>query len=173
MTHVLLLVTVFTLWTPSSFSKVFDDEAVREMFSFDAAEFILSSKKDRFYQGVGGTHNYYAAIENPSGSIETPLIVVTGAEDPVPAWFRLAHHASTLGYRRIYIIEIRGQGQSQRVPGNTKRALHVRSFENYYRDFVSAIKELYWRCIRQPRSRWVLDCDSIKISFYRVVIPSG
>lgn len=106
-------------------------------------EKIEQHRTDEFYNGRGGLKNYYARFTIPTGTIETPLILITGAEDPTPIWYRTVGKAMKHGFKYIYIIEIRGQGLSQRVSGNKQKLIHINDFNNYYLDFISAIKHIY------------------------------
>jgi alpha-beta hydrolase superfamily lysophospholipase len=97
---------------------------------------------DEIYKGHGGLNNYYARFINNTGTINHPLLLITGAEDPTPIWYRTVAKAIEHGFKNIYIIEIRGQGLSQRVTNNSRKLIHINNFQNYYKDFILALKHI-------------------------------
>lgn len=125
-----------------SCSQVLEEPFAAYTFSEDEKTFQDKYIQDLYYEGVGGTHNYYSYIAAPNNPIEHPLILVTGLEDIVENWWPTVKKALSDGYQEIYIYEIRGQGRSDRVPKNSIKAAHVEKFENYTEDFMRFLKNL-------------------------------
>ncbi len=98
--------------------------------------------KDHYYSGVDGTRNYYTEINKTENPITHPLVIITGLEDITENWWPTAQQALTSGFQRIFIIEIRGQGRSQRVPGNSNASAHIQYFTNYTQDILLALKDI-------------------------------
>lgn len=117
-------------------------QILRENWSGRSLQTLKQSFTEHFYTGTGGTRNHYVRFSFPENSRANPLVIVTGAEDPVPLWFSTALEFRSHGFKDIYIVDIRGQGQSDRVPGNSENALHVNDFNNYYLDFIAALKDI-------------------------------
>jgi alpha-beta hydrolase superfamily lysophospholipase len=113
-------------------------------YEFTAEEVQLKSRflTEHHYRGTENTRNYYARIENPANPIPNPLILVTGLEDIPENWWETAQRALHKGFQTIYIVEIRGQGRSERVPGNKDQAAHVNRFENYVNDLLFFLQHL-------------------------------
>lgn len=111
-------------------------------FSEQEKRFQKEFIEEFYYQGEGGVQNYYARISRPRNPVLHPLILVTGLEDIVENWWLVAQEAINAGFGEIYIYEIRGQGRSQRVPGNNIKAAHVNVFENYGKDFLRFLRVL-------------------------------
>jgi len=120
----------------------FDSENIREFWNEKDSKDLIDNKQDIYYQGHQGTKNYYAHFYFVKGEIEAPLFLITGLEDPVPMWFDTVLLAKKKGFRNIFIIELRGQGQSERVPGNTKKLIHVEKFHDYNIDLINAFKHI-------------------------------
>ncbi len=94
------------------------------------------------YQGVDNKINHFTYFEDLNNKITTPLILVTGLEDPIPLWFLTVEKALAFGFQRIAVVEIRGQGQSEMVlPG--KRLIYIQDFDNYVKDFLSFLKKMF------------------------------
>lgn len=89
-----------------------------------------------YYRGSLGTRNYFAHYEAKSNKIENPLFIITGLEDITENWWETASGAFEQGFRHVFVIEIRGQGKSSRVPGNAIRASHVNDFSYYTKDII-------------------------------------
>ncbi len=119
-----------------------NSDFVQKLWPPSESSLIQKYMLNRFYEGEAGLNNYYAKFHKPDNCINSPLIIITGADDPVPAWFDTALNAMKLGFKSIYIIEIRGQGQSQRVAGNEAKLLHVEKFDNYKLDLISALRSI-------------------------------
>lgn len=111
-------------------------------YSPQELKFKNSYLSDHTYRGTNKTLNYYSKVSKTDNTIENPLILVTGLEDLPENWWSTAQRALARGFKTIYIVEIRGQGHSQRVPGNTKKLSHINSFSNYINDFILFLKEL-------------------------------
>ncbi len=132
---VLLYGTMFYLARPSQ-------NTVVEDLGKPPAGLSALDVMDHYYSGVGDTRNYYTEINNPKNKIANPLIIITGLEDITENWWPTAQQALAFGFQRIYIVEIRGQGRSQRVPGNSNTSAHIRYFTNYTQDILLALKEI-------------------------------
>ena len=105
-------------------------------------QFQKKFQQDKYYSGVNGTKNYYSYFNKPSNSIKAPLIIITGVEDFPLFWLPTAEKAIAYGFKHVFVVELRGQGFSQRVPGNNIRAIHVNSFKNYSLDLLTFFKIL-------------------------------
>jgi len=92
--------------------------------------------KSYYYRGSLGTRNYFAHYEMKANSIQNPLFIITGLEDITENWWETVSGAFAQGFRHVFVIEIRGQGKSSRVPGNAIRANHVNDFSYYTKDFI-------------------------------------
>ena len=133
---------IYSLITVSTFAEKQEILYPAELISKSLSQQIDLYRTDETYTGQGGLKNYYARFIVPTGTITTPLLLITGAEDPTPLWYRTVGKAIEQGFKNIYIIEIRGQGLSERVAGNDKKLIHVNDFQNYYKDFISALKHI-------------------------------
>jgi len=123
-TSILLLFTQYT-------SAAFDDQLV---FSEKQVDAINSYQSDHYYQGTKGTKNYYSKFTFNQGSIDHPLVIVTGIEDPAPFWYEVALLARDKGFKEIFIVDLRGQGQSERVWEGEKKLIFVEEFNDYVLD---------------------------------------
>ncbi len=119
-----------------------DQSYIKRLWPTEKASTILNTKSDVYYTGQDGTKNYYAHFDFPENQKEETLLIITGLEDPVPLWFDTVLNAKEYGFKNVYIVELRGQGQSQRIPSNKEQLIHIESFENYYLDLVSALKDI-------------------------------
>ncbi len=137
---ILLIVMIFTLST--SYATTQDQKYIEALWPAEQAELILRAKKDIYYAGEENTKNYYAHFSFPENQKDETLLIITGIEDPVPLWFDTVIKAKDYGFKKVYVVELRGQGQSQRVPGNTKNLIHIKSFEYYYLDLISALRNI-------------------------------
>jgi len=139
----ILPLTVFfsNLLNPSCFAST-DREYIEKFWPSDQAQILIRNKTDRYYDGKDGTRNYYAQFSFPDNLRDNALIIVTGVEDPVPLWFDTVLKSHKRGFKFVYIIELRGQGKSERVPGNDGGLIHVNNFADYYEDFIFALKDI-------------------------------
>ncbi len=97
------------------------------------------------YMGLAETKNHYSLLERWQQPIKTPLIILTGVEDLPENWWETATSALEYGFSQVFIFELRGQGHSQRVPGNSKKAIHVEQFRDYASDFLLFLKVIQTR----------------------------
>ncbi len=107
-------------------------------FSEADLDFQNDHLRHHYYEGFAGLKNYYAKLENLDNPIETPLILVTGLEDITENWWDTAKAAFDKGFRHVYIIELRGQGRSERVEGNSNQSIHINDFDSYVEDIIRA-----------------------------------
>lgn len=98
-------------------------------------------KTDNYYEGLGGLKNYYASFYKADNKITNPLILVVGAEDPTQTWYETVSESLKRGFQKVYLIEIRGQGLSERT--NDRKIIHVNSFDDYNHDFIAAMKDIH------------------------------
>lgn len=116
-----------------------------DVFKGETSRKIVSNKTDHFYVGTNKTKNYYSKFTFNSGLIRNPLVIITGLEDPAPFWFETALKAEKWGFREVYIVDLRGQGQSDRVLKGQKKLIYVEKFKDYISDvllfFDSAFKD--------------------------------
>jgi alpha-beta hydrolase superfamily lysophospholipase len=116
-----------------------------DAFKGDNLRNIESNKTDHFYVGTNKTKNYYSKFTYNSGLIRNPLVIITGLEDPAPFWFETALEAEKWGFREVYIVDLRGQGQSDRVLKGQQKLIYVEDFKDYISDvllfFDSAFKD--------------------------------
>ena len=117
-------------------------EIVERLWTKSQAQTLNSSRSDHFYTGAEQTKNFYVEFNFPENKINKPLVIVTGLEDPIPLWFDFVLKAKEFGYKKIYIVELRGQGRSQRVPGNSDQLIHVNKFSHYHEDLVAAFVDI-------------------------------
>ncbi len=94
------------------------------------------------YQGVDNKINHFTYFEDLNNNIATPLILVTGLEDPIPLWFLTVEKALAFGFQKIVVVEIRGQGQSEMILSG-KRLIYVQDFNHYVEDFLSFLKKMF------------------------------
>ncbi len=111
-------------------------------YSVEKMNLQKSYLKNEYFTGVDATKNYYSSFFKPENTIENPLILITGVEDITENWWDTVQLAFEAGFQKVYIYELRGQGRSQRVPGNKVRAIHVQKFEDYEDDLVLFLKSL-------------------------------
>ena len=141
LTRIGLILLTVTFWN-TTLADPLPSAVLRENWSGKKLQALKDSFTEHFYKAQGYIENHYVRFSFPENSRTNPLIIVTGAEDPVPLWFNTALEFQSHGFRDIYIVDIRGQGQSDRVPGNTTNALHLDDFNNYYLDLVAALKDI-------------------------------
>lgn len=118
------------------------EQFIKKFWSPDNAATLIEAKVDKYYEGVDKTKNYYAEFRFQEVQSDKVLIFVTGMSDPIPLWFDTVLKARDAGYKYVYVIELRGQGQSEKVPDNVQRLIHVESFDDYYQDLVTALKAI-------------------------------
>ncbi len=136
----ILAFVIFNFSTSDAVSQ--SQDYIKALWSTEQATTILQTKTDVYYTGQEGTKNYYAHFDFPENQKGATLLIITGLEDPVPLWFDTVLKAKEYGFKNVYIVELRGQGQSQRIPSNKEQLIHIESFENYYLDLVSALKDI-------------------------------
>ena len=112
------------------------DEAIMDLWTSEKADILVNSLSQHNYTGTGNKNNYYAQFDFPEGKIDNPLFLITGLEDPVPTWFDTVLLAKKQGFRKVYIVEIRAQGESERE--GKRNIIHVDNFESYYKDLALA-----------------------------------
>lgn len=128
------------LWQRPTYD--FDHDWPRPEVPAAMTDFQERYVEDRYYRGALGTRNYYAHYKNPKATTDKSLIIITGLEDITENWWQVSKTFFDKGYARVFVIEIRGQGKSSRVPGNSIRASHVNSFENYIRDLLYCLEDI-------------------------------
>lgn len=107
-----------------------------ELLPASTQELVRDHKTDHTYVGKGGTKNFYSKFSVSTGTFENPLIIITGLEDPIPLWFEVVEKMLRKGFKTVYIVDLRGQGQSQRVLDDGK-LLYVERFDDYTHDIIA------------------------------------
>ncbi|MCF8059229.1 MAG: alpha/beta hydrolase [Bacteriovoracaceae bacterium] len=107
-----------------------------DAFSPKNQELIKAHMSDNYYRGKNKTKNYYSKFSFSSDNISHPLVIITGLEDPAPFWYETALKAKESGFKEVYIVDLRGQGQSERVWPGEKKLIYVESFDDYVVDVV-------------------------------------
>lgn len=127
-----LMILAPTVSQASQYLKFFPTELQEKL-----SPFIF----EKNYKGIHSTNNHYTYFVNEENKINTPLIIVTGLEDPIPLWFMTVRRALDYGFKYIAVVEIRGQGQSDRVLPESS-ILYVDNFEDYSKDFLLFLDDL-------------------------------
>jgi alpha-beta hydrolase superfamily lysophospholipase len=134
----LLLGSLFYASEPLPIPAPGDKAAYRPEDQTFKATFVQS----HYYEGVEGTRNYLEVISRPENPIASPLLIITGIEDITENWWATAQRALELGFRNLYIIELRGQGRSQRTRNNFNGSIHINDFNNYSDDILRALQSI-------------------------------
>ncbi|MCJ8277487.1 MAG: alpha/beta hydrolase, partial [Bdellovibrionales bacterium] len=137
-----IFVSLFLLVSFQAYGEDQSQVFINELWSKDQSKTLLAAKTDHTYIGQQATQNFYNKFSFPNNSIIEPIIIITGLEDPIPDWYDTVLALAQKGFQSIYVIELRGQGQSQRVLDDERRLIHVNDFNNYYLDLVAAFKHI-------------------------------
>ncbi len=134
----LIVVAIFQFSQPTDFPKAQPNTA----YTPQNLDFKEQKVRSLTYNGVGGTQNYLEVIENPENNIPNPLILITGLEDITENWWKTAEEALRRGFQKVYIIELRGQGRSQRPKNNFNKSVHISDFSFYTEDLIRAFQAI-------------------------------